>query len=181
MKSYQFILQVLLAVFISSQLSGCSGPLNAASKIGQVIMNPNIPVGKLDERPSTLSLTFLSEKDINENEEGEASSIQVQVVYLTEDSKLLESYYEQFSESQLDEILGKNYLDHQDYTIKPGDYKVIPDITLEEQNRYLGVIAYYSEPEKSQWRSVIKLDGKGHNYHVLIHLRRLEVEMMEYE
>lgn len=181
MKLYQFIPQVLFVAFFSSLISGCSAPLDAATKIGQIIMDPDIPVGKLDERPSTLSLAFLSEKDINENEEGQPSPIQIQVVYLTEDSKLLESYYEQFSESKLEDILGKNYIDHQDYAIKPGHYKVVPNITLEEQNRYLGVIAYYSEPEESQWRAVIKLDGKGHTYHVLIHLRRLEVEMMEYE
>lgn len=181
MKLHQFIPQVLLAAFVSSLISGCSGSLNAATKIGQVIMDPDIPVGKLDERPSTLSLAFLSEKNINENEESEPSPIQVQVVYLTEDSKLLESYYEQFSENKLEEVLGKNYIDHQDYAIKPGHYKVVSNITLKEQNRYLGVIAYYSKPEEAQWRSVIKLDGKGHTYHVLIHLRRLEVEMTEYE
>lgn len=158
-------------------LIGCT----TASKIGKVLADPDIPVGKLDERPSTLSLSFLSEHDINENIERTATPIQVQVLYLTEDSKLLESYYEQFTEEKLEDILGKNYLDHQDYSITPDQYKVIPNITLNEKNRYLGVIAYYSEPEKAQWRKVIKLDGMGHNYHVLIYLRKLEVEIKEYE
>lgn len=170
-----------IAIFLSSffiiGLTSCT----AASKIGQVLMDPSIPVGKLEERPSILSLSFLSENNINENDENLASPIQVQIVYLTEDSRLLDSYYEQLIEEKLEDILGKNYLDHQDYTIIPNQYKVVPNIILGEKNRYLGVIAYYSDPEKAQWRKVIKLEGLGHNYHVLVHLRKFEVEIKEYE
>lgn len=167
----------LSSFFIISLTTSCT----TASKIGKVLMDPSIPVGKLEERPSILSLSFLSENNINENDENLASPIQVQIVYLTEDSRLLDSYYEQFTEEKLEDILGKNYLDHQDYTIVPNQYKVVSDIILGEKNRYLGVIAYYSDPEKAQWRKVIKLEGLGHNYHVLVHLRKLEVEIKEYE
>lgn len=170
-----------IAIFLSSFFIRGLTSCTAASKIGQVLMDPSIPVGKLEERPSILSLSFLSENNINENDENLASPIQVQIVYLTEDSRLLDSYYEQFIEEKLEDILGKNYLDHQDYTIIPNQYKVVPNIILGEKNRYLGVIAYYSDPEKAQWRKVIKLEGLGHNYHVLVHLRKLEVEIKEYE
>lgn len=181
MKSNQYIIRLLLVLLAMISLAGCSSSLDAASKIGKILMDPSIPVGALDERPSTLYLSLLAENDMNKNDEGEASPLQIQVIYLTEDSKLLESYYEQFLEEKLDEVLGKNYIDHQDYAVTPGQYKVVPDIKITDKNRYLGVIAYYSDPEKAQWRKVIKLEGMGHHYNVLIHLRKLEVEIKEYE
>lgn len=180
-KTNKTIANISLALLMTFALTGCGSTLDAASKIGKILMDPSTPVGKAEDRPSTLSLSFLAEKNINANEEGVPSPIQVQVVYLTEDSKLLESYYEQFSEGELKDILGKNYLDHQDYDLLPEQYKVISDITLDEKNRYLGVIAYYANPEKVQWRKVIKLDGMGHQYNVLVHIKKSEVEIKEYE
>lgn len=181
MKLKNCILRFLLTFMLILVMTGCSSSLDLVSKIGKVIMDPSIPVGYLDNRPSTLSLSLLAEADLNENDIGDSSPIQIQVIYLTENSKLIESYYEQFIDAKLDEVLGKNYIDHQDYAIIPGQYKVIENITLTDKNRYLGVIAYYSDPEKAQWRKVIKLDGIGHSYKVLVHLRKSEVEIKEYE
>lgn len=176
-----FGLKSSVCLFLSLLLISCSSPLEIATKIGQVIWDPSIPVGKSKDRPSTMVLALLADEDINPNDNSEPSPLQLQVVYLSEDSKLLASYYEQFETEKLSDVLGKNYIDHQDYAIQPSQYKVISDLILDKENQYLGVIAYYSEPEKSQWRKVIPLKGKGHNYNILIHLKKWSFDVKEYE
>ncbi|MBF0785584.1 type VI secretion system lipoprotein TssJ [Muribacter muris] len=153
--------------------SGCSSAIDAAKKIGQVIMDPSIQVGKDTDQPSTLRLTLLAEPNINPNSANQPSPINLQVIYLTEDSMLQATYYDQLQETELKDILGKNYLDHQDYTLVPAQYKPLPEITLDEKNQYLGLIAYYSNPEISEWKQVIKLNGTGgHRYHVLAQVKK---------
>lgn len=176
-----FSTKVIAYFILALMLTACSDPIETASKIGQVIWDPDIPVGEMKDRPTTLTLALLADEDINPNDNGEASPLELQVVYLSEDSKLLSSYYEQFENKDLDEVLGKNYIDHQDYAIQPSQYKVISALTLEEDNRYLAVIAYYSDPEKAQWRKVVPLKSKGRHYNVLVHLKKWSFDIKEYE
>lgn len=167
--------QIIFGVIIAIT-TGCSGSLEAMKKIGQVVMDPNIQVGKDTNQPATLKFTLLADPDINVNMDKQSTPIDVQVVYLTEDSRFQAMYYDQLQENELKDILGKNYLDHQDYTLVPDQYKPLPEIKLNEKNQYLGVIAYYSDPEKAEWKQVIKLNGLGgHYYNVIAHLKRHHV------
>lgn len=178
---YRNRMKYFFCLLMSIGAMSCSSPLETAGKIGQVLMDPNIPVGYKEDRPSTLELALLAEQDINPNDREEASPLNLQVVYLSEDSKLLSSYYEQFEAEDLDDVLGKNYIDHQDYSVQPGQYKVVSGLSLDKDNRYLGVIAYYSDPEKAQWRRVIPLKGKGHDYYILVHIKKWSFDIKEYE
>lgn len=153
--------------------TGCSSSLDAIKKMGQVIMDPNIQVGKDSDQASTLRLTLLAEPNINQNMEKQPSPIDIQVIYLAEDSKLQAAYYDQLQENELKSILGNNYLDHQDYTLMPDQYKPLPEIKLDKKNQYLGIIAYYSEPERAEWKQVIKLNGLGGiRYNVILHIKK---------
>ncbi len=51
-----------------------------------------IQVGSLKEQPSEITVTLLTEPDTNTNAEGESAAVDVQLVYLTDDSKLLASH-----------------------------------------------------------------------------------------
>lgn len=167
------LLRYMIICLVIWMTSGCNSPIEAAKKIGQVIMDPSIQVGKDTEQPSTLRLTLLAEPNINPNNEKQPSPINLQVIYLTEDSTLQATYYDQLQEAELKTILGKNYLDHQDYTLVPDQYKPLPEIKLDEKNQYLGLIAYYSNPEISEWKRVIKLNGTGGNrYNVLAQVKK---------
>lgn len=175
------ILQSLAILTTISFITACGSTFEAASKIGKVIADPSIQVGSFSEQPSTLNLSFLAEPNINLNESNQASAIELQVVYLSDDSKLLSSYYEQYVENEIKDVLGKNYIDHQEYALVPNQYKVISNVKLDEDNRYLGVIIHYSNPEITDWRKVIKLDGKGHKYNILVHVKQKDFEIREYE
>lgn len=172
------LMSVLCLAFL---VSGCGGAWQATKKVGKVIMDPDIPVGKESDQPSTIQMTLLAEPDINPNEKGEASPTGIAVVYLSEDSKLLAADYDQLGSETLEKSLGKNYIDHQEYTLLPDQYKPLPLIKLEEKTSYLGVIAYYADANRSEWKKVIKLKGVGHNYHVLIHMKSDEIDLKREE
>lgn len=169
---YTKLIQKLLCVlFVVLTLSGCE----AMTKIGKVIWEPSIQVGGTLDQPSTAQIFLLAESDINKNEAGQPSPIEIKLVYLKEDSKLLSAYYEQLSLEELSDVLGKNYIDHQDYTLLPSQFKSLPSIKLNEENNYLGVIAYYADSGETEWKKVVTMKGVGRKYHILVHVKENEV------
>ena len=54
-----------------------------------VIRNPDIQVGKLMEQSTELTVTLLTEPDSNLTADGEAAPVDVQLVYLSDDSKFM--------------------------------------------------------------------------------------------
>ncbi|MFC3395155.1 type VI secretion system lipoprotein TssJ [Brenneria rubrifaciens] len=153
-------------------LSGCT----TLGKMAKVAANPAIQVGSNESQPSTVGFSLLAEPDVNPNESGEAAPVEFQLVMLAEDSRLLATDYDQVT-TDIEKALAKNYVDHQDYTLLPGQFKYLPPEKLDEKVRYVGVIARYADPESAQWRKVIKLKNTGQTYQVLVHLRRDEVEI----
>ncbi|CAB5588243.1 type VI secretion system lipoprotein TssJ [Providencia hangzhouensis] len=164
-------------------LSGCSKTLQTASKVGQILLDPSIPVGYPKDQPSTVDLTILAEPYINPNQEDEAAPINIQIVYLNEDSLFGSLDHDQIEakDGDLEKVLKKNYIDHQDYTILPGQYKPFPTMTLQASNRYIGIIAYYSAPDNAEWKKIVKARGKGRHYFILAHIRENEIEFRQEE
>lgn len=115
-----FLACVLMCVI----LTGCE----TAKKISEVIKNPDIQVGSLKEQPSEITVTLLTEPDTNTNAEGESAAVDVQLVYLTDDSKLLAADYDQIASTPLPDVLGKNYIDHQDFNLLPDTIKTLPPV-----------------------------------------------------
>lgn len=73
----------------------------------------------LKEQPSEITVTLLTEPDTNTNAEGESAAVDVQLVYMTDDSKLQAADYDQIASTPLPDVLGKNYIDHQDFNLLP--------------------------------------------------------------
>ncbi|WP_411813525.1 type VI secretion system lipoprotein TssJ [Erwinia tracheiphila] len=159
------------------------GSCTVTKKVGKVLMDPDIQVGSLGDQPSTVALTLLAEPDVNKNSSDEATPINLQVVLLSEDSRLLALEFDELNDKKndLEKLLGKNYIDHQGYTLLPGQFKPLAPITLEKNNQYIGVIACYADENISEWKKVIKVQGTGHVYHVLVHVRAQEVELQREE
>ena len=149
-------------------------------KVADVVMDPDIQVGSNAEQPAMVGFTFLAESDVNPNGSGDAAPIEFQVVMLAEDSKLLASDYDQLAHD-LKDALGKNYLEHQDYTLLPGQFKYLSPVKLDEKTRYIGVIARYAEPDAAEWRKVVKVKSMGENYQILLHLRQNELQLQKEE
>jgi len=136
---------------------------------------------RVADQPSTMRLTLLAEPDINPNKEGEPTPTEIAVMYLSDDSKLLAADYELLDSKKLKKTLSKNYIDHQEYTLLPDQYKPLLPVELDKKNSYFGVVAYYANANRTEWKKIIKINGTGHVYHVLIHLRSNEIELRKEE
>lgn len=167
----------LACVLMSVVLTGCE----TAKKLGQVISNPDIQVGKQAVQPSEVTVTLLTEPDTNTNAEGEAAPVDVQLVYLSDDSKLQAADYDQISSTPLPDVLGKNYIDHQDFSLLPDTLKTLPSVKLDEKTQFIGIVAYFSDDQSSEWKQIEPVEGTGHQYRVLVHVRQSSIEMKKEE
>ncbi|EFE08180.1 type VI secretion lipoprotein, VC_A0113 family [Citrobacter youngae ATCC 29220] len=163
----------MAVALLTVSLSGCE----TAKKIGQVIQNPDIQVGKLADQPSQITITLLTEPDANINADGEAAAVDVQLVYLSDDSKLQAADYDQLASTPLPDALGKNYIDHQDFSLLPDTIKTLPLVKMDEKTQFIGVIAYFSDDQTTQWKQIEPVEGTGHNYRLLVHIRQSSIEM----
>lgn len=163
----------LACALISMVLTGCE----TAKKIGEVIGNPDVQVGKLAEQPSEVTVTLLTEPDANANAEGEASPVDVQLMFLSDDSKLQAADYDEIASTPLPDVLGKNYVDHQDFSLLPDTIKTLPPVKLDAKTQFIGVVAYFSDDQTTEWKQVEPVEGIGHRYRLLVHIRQSSIEM----
>ncbi|EJJ0116348.1 type VI secretion system lipoprotein TssJ [Salmonella enterica] len=169
----RFFRACLVMVLCAVVLTGCE----TAKKLGQVISNPDIQVGDLKSQPSEMTITLLTEPDINLNADGEAAPVDVQLIYLTDDSKLQATDYDQIASTPLPDALGKNYLDHQDFSLLPDVMKTLPPVKLDEKTQFIGVVAYFSDDQATEWKQIEPVEGTGHSYRLLVHVRQSSIEM----
>lgn len=167
------ICRAWMMILLTLTLSGCE----TAKKIGQVIKNPDIQVGKLADQASQVTITLLTEPDANLNEEGESAAVDIQLVYLSDDSKLQAADYDLLASTPLPDALGKNYIDHQDFSLLPDTVKTLPPVKMDEKTQFIGVIAYFSDDQTTEWKQIEPVEGTGHNYRLLVHIRQSSIEM----
>lgn len=157
-------------------LVGCSTPYNAISKTAKVLWDPNIPVGYPEDLPSRVDLTMLAEPDVNPNESLAPTPIAFQVIEMRDSSMLMAGDFDQLL-SDLEDSLGQNYIDHDDYSLVPGQFRFIEPFEIDSDTRFIGIIAFYAYPNLSQWKKVVKVDPIGGRYHLLVNLREREVKL----
>ncbi|MEP1214290.1 MAG: type VI secretion system lipoprotein TssJ [Marinobacter sp.] len=164
---------LLVAILV---LVGCSTPYNAVTKTAKVMWDPEIPVGYPEDLPSRVDLTMLAEPDVNPNESLAPTPIAFQIIEMRDSSRLMAADFDQLL-GELEPSLGRNYVDHSDYTLVPGQFKFIEPFEIAEDTRFIGVIAFYAYPNLSQWKKVVKVDPIGGRYHLLVNLREREVTL----
>jgi type VI secretion system protein VasD len=163
----------LVFVMLILALGGCT----MTKKIGQVIADPDIQVGDQKQQASVVTITLLTEPESNLNGEGDPAPIDVQLMYLSDDSKFQAADYDLMASTPLPEALGKNYLDHQDFTLLPDTLKTLPDIALDAKTQFIGIVAYFSDDQTSEWKQAVPVEGTGHHYRLLVHVRQNSIEM----
>ena len=161
-------------------LAGCASTREAAGKTWQVMRDPSIPVGYPEERPTTVDLSMVAEPNMNPNVEGDGAPLRFQVLQLKDDSMLMAADLSQLQED-LEGALGTNYLTHDDFTLLPGQWTVDEPFAVDEETRYIGLIAFYATPNEAEWKKVVKVTSSGEHYHLLVHLRDNEVELRKEE
>jgi type VI secretion system VasD/TssJ family lipoprotein len=103
--------------------------------------------------------------------------ISFKVLMLRDDSLLLSADQDSLT-TDLKKTLGKNYIDHDDYVLTPGEFKFINFTRIDEDTRYVAVIADYRDGANSIWKKAFKVEPTGSTYPLHIHLRRNAVDIL---
>ncbi|MDN3524963.1 type VI secretion system lipoprotein TssJ [Halomonas sabkhae] len=162
----------LLVALMAMVLSGCT----TASKTFQVLSDPSTPVGPIEDRPSKVDLSMLATENVNPYLGGQGTPLRFQILQLKDDSMLMAADRQQLY-TDLEEALGTNYLAHDDFTLLPGQFKFYEPFEVEEDTRYIGIIAFYAAPNRAQWKKVVRVDDTGRDYHLLVHLLAHEAKL----
>lgn len=107
----------------------------------------------------------------------DAKPISFKVLMLRDNSLLLSADKESL-DIDLKNTLGKNYIDHNDYVLTPGQFKFVNFSRLDADVRYIGIIADYRDGAGSVWKKTYKVAPTGNTYPLHIHLTRQAVEIL---
>lgn len=104
----------------------------------------------------------------------EATPLAFKVVQLKDNSLLLQADFESL-EADIEKALGTTYLAHDEYMLVPGEYKHIEPFEVEDDTRYISVIAAFNDPAGSTWKAFVKIKPKGKEYALLLHFDERDV------
>ena len=105
-----------------------------------------------------------------------ATPIAFKVLQLTDDSLLVNASPQALAED-LKKTLGSTYIRADDYLLNPGQFKFIDLRPLDEDTRFIAVIAHYHNDEVGQWKQRLRVEPKGRQYAVLVQLDAEQVSL----
>lgn len=153
------VLPILLGVVL---LAGCSSSEN------------------VKELPTVVSFSMVADEGVNPNVFGESSPVEVQVFELVDDSMFMSADFDQINKDHK-KVLKSNYIEVYDYVLIPGQFKYVEDISVDEDTRYIGVLAKFAEPELSEWKKAVKIINLGRKYHLLMFLKDYDIKLEKVE
>ncbi len=170
---------IRLGVFllISISLLGCT----TVGKVAKVIADPDIQVGKNDDQPSMVDLVLVGEDYINSNFYGDPTSVVIELYYLRDKSRFLAADYDSISMGDIKDVIGKAYLDHEEYLIEPSTNEYVSQIEIPDRTRYLGVIAHYADIDNVLWKKILPIKASGDNAKMMILAKEREIKFERLE
>lgn len=107
-----------------------------------------------------------------------ATPIAFKVLQLTDDSLLVNASPQAMAED-MKKALGSTYIRADDYLLQPGQFKFVDLRALDEDTRFIAVIANYHSADVSQWKQHLRVEPKGRQYAVLVQLDAAQVSLKE--
>ncbi len=105
-----------------------------------------------------------------------ATPIAFKVLQLTDDSLLINASPQAMAED-LKKTLGSTYIRADDYLLQPGQFKFVDLRALDEDTRFIAVIANYHSADVGQWKHHLRVEPKGRQYAVLVQLDAEQVSL----
>ncbi|MDE3746470.1 type VI secretion system lipoprotein TssJ [Methylobacterium radiotolerans] len=164
------------ALLLSGVAVGCLAActplqtIQGATKIGQIMMNPDMPIGPPKDQPSKATVAIYVEEDANKNAFGQAAPVDVWLFQLSDDTRLRTLDFATLSASPKD-ALGTSYVAHKEKQVEPGNSKVIDDWEIEEETSNIGVAVGYKDIDHINWRSLDAIRPKGETYKIVVAIR----------
>ncbi|WP_256580802.1 MULTISPECIES: type VI secretion system lipoprotein TssJ [unclassified Pseudomonas] len=105
-----------------------------------------------------------------------ATPIAFKVLQLTDDSLLVNASPQAMADD-LKKTLGSTYIRADDYLLNPGQFKFIDLRALDEDTRFIAVIANYHSTDVGRWKQRLRVEPKGRQYAVLVQLDAAQVSL----
>jgi type VI secretion system VasD/TssJ family lipoprotein len=105
-----------------------------------------------------------------------ATPIAFKVLQLTDDSLLVNASPQALADD-LKKTLGSTYIRADDYLLNPGQFKFIDLRALDEDTRFIAVIANYHSSDVGQWKQRLRVEPKGRQYALLVQLGAAQVSL----
>ena len=155
-------LRMLATALLLMQLGGCSFLFGDDEEI--------------PELPSLVCYSIYADPDVNLNVSGQPTPISLQVFQLEDDSMFLDASFDELIDDY-GSALGSTYVDHVDYVLKPGQFKFVELFDVEEDTKFIAVFGKYAEPNKTQWKKIIRIKPLNKRYRLMVYLGSDEAKM----
>lgn len=107
-----------------------------------------------------------------------ATPIRLRVLQLKDDS-MLEHADPEMLRSAPDNALGSTLLASDDYILTPGQFKFIEFADVDEDTRYIAVVADFHDPNAERWHDVFRIEPRGRHYPLLVMLQGSHVAITD--
>lgn len=101
---------------------------------------------------------------------GNATPIGFRVLQLKDDS-MLENADPERLRSAPEKALGSTLLASDDYILVPGQFKFIEFAEVDEDTRYIAVVADFHDPNAERWHDVFRIESRGGKYPLMVMLQ----------
>lgn len=132
------------------------------------------------QRPTTVTMSLVAQSRVNSDMWGQAAPIEIQVFELSDDSMFMSSSYDELRDDDK-KALKSNFVKRYDYVLTPDQFKFINEIEVDSDTRYIGVMANFSDIEKSDWKKTVKVSTLNREYHLLMLLGEHDVQLKRVE
>lgn len=107
-----------------------------------------------------------------------ATPIGFRVLQLKDDS-MLENADPERLRSAPEKALGSTLLASDDYLLTPGQFKFIEFADVDEDTRYIAVVADFHDPNAERWHDVFRIEPRGRHYPLLVMLQGSHVAITD--
>lgn len=109
---------------------------------------------------------------------GNATPIGFRVLQLKDDSLLENADPERLRQAP-DKALGSTLLASDDYILVPGQFKFIEFAAVDENARYIAVVADFHAPNAERWHDVFRIEPRGRKYPLMVMLQGSRVAITD--
>ena len=109
---------------------------------------------------------------------GNATPIGFRVLQLKDDSMLENADPERLRKAPK-KALGSTLLASDDYILVPGQFKFIEFAAVDEDTRYIAVVADFHTPNAERWHDVFRIESRGRKYPLMVMLQGSRVAITD--
>lgn len=163
------------------RLSTVALSMNATPQVNPNIYNDNILAGEAEKQARSLKAEESAVVQTSTDElQPEATPISFKLIQLKDNALFLQADFEGLFDD-LEKALSTTYLAHDDFMLIPGEFKFVEAFEVEDEARYVAVIAAYNDYANKQWKEIVKIKTKGKEYSLLLHFDEQKVVIKKQE